>query len=40
VSQRISLMPEGLEEGLKPQDFADLLEFVMTAKEPATSPTR
>ncbi len=27
-SQRKSLMPEGLEVGLKPQDFADLLEFV------------
>ena len=36
VSQRISLMPEGLEEGLKPQDFADLLEFIMTAKEPGS----
>jgi putative heme-binding domain-containing protein len=28
ASQRKSLMPEGLEAGLKPQDFADLLEFV------------
>jgi putative heme-binding domain-containing protein len=28
ASQRKSLMPEGLEVGLKPQDFADLLEFV------------
>lgn len=24
-----SLMPEGLEEGLKPQDMADLLEFLV-----------
>jgi hypothetical protein len=25
-----SLMPEGLEEGLKPQDLADLIEFIVT----------
>jgi len=31
-SQQMSLMPEGLEQGLKPQDMADLLEFVFTAK--------
>ncbi len=31
-SQKISLMPEGLEQGLTPQDVADLLEFVMTAR--------
>ena len=30
-SQRISLMPEGLEEQLSDQDFADLLEFIFTA---------
>ncbi|HEU0008636.1 MAG TPA: PVC-type heme-binding CxxCH protein [Verrucomicrobiae bacterium] len=29
-SQGRSLMPEGLEEGLKPQDMADLLEFIVT----------
>ena len=29
-SQRLSLMPEGLEQGLTPQDAADLLEFVFT----------
>jgi putative membrane-bound dehydrogenase-like protein len=34
-SQKLSLMPEGLEQGLKPQDLADLLEFVFTAP---TSP--
>jgi putative heme-binding domain-containing protein len=28
-SQGRSLMPEGLEEGLKPQDLADLMEFVL-----------
>ncbi len=28
----ISLMPEGLEEGLTPQDLADLLEFLGTAQ--------
>jgi putative heme-binding domain-containing protein len=31
-SQGRSLMPEGLEEGLKPQDIADLLEFIVGAK--------
>lgn len=36
-SQHISLMPEGIEEGMSPQDMADLLEFVFTA--PST-PTR
>jgi putative membrane-bound dehydrogenase-like protein len=30
-SQHMSLMPEGIAEGLKPQDMADLLEFVFTA---------
>ncbi|HEY2588509.1 MAG TPA: PVC-type heme-binding CxxCH protein [Tepidisphaeraceae bacterium] len=30
-SQHISLMPEGVEEGMKPQDMADLLEFIFTA---------
>jgi hypothetical protein len=27
-----SLMPEGLEEGLNAQEFADLLEFVIQAR--------
>jgi len=30
-SQGQSLMPEGLEAGLKPQDLADLIEYVETA---------
>lgn len=30
-SQGLSLMPEGLESGLTPQDFADLLEYIATA---------
>ncbi len=30
-SQNQSLMPEGLEAGLKPQDLADLLEYISTA---------
>jgi putative membrane-bound dehydrogenase-like protein len=29
-----SLMPEGLEQGLTPQDFANLLEYITTAEEP------
>ena len=31
-SQNQSLMPEGLEAGLKPQDIADLLEYISTVK--------
>ena len=31
-SQTWSLMPTGLEEGLSPQNMADLLEYVMTAQ--------
>jgi putative heme-binding domain-containing protein len=31
-SQEQSLMPEGLESGLKPQDMADLLEYISVAK--------
>jgi putative heme-binding domain-containing protein len=30
-SQENSLMPEGLEAGLKPQDFADLIEYISNA---------
>nr|WP_237712362.1 c-type cytochrome [Pedosphaera parvula] len=30
-SQGQSLMPEGLEQGLTPQDFANLLEYISTA---------
>ena len=30
-AQAWSLMPEGLEAGLTPQDMADLLEYVLTA---------
>jgi len=33
ASQGISLMPEGLEQGLKPQDLADLMEYVFTAPD-------
>jgi putative membrane-bound dehydrogenase-like protein len=29
-----SLMPEGLEQGLTPQDVANLLEYIITAEEP------
>ena len=31
-SQGNSLMPEGLEAGLRPQDLADLLEYIETAE--------
>jgi putative heme-binding domain-containing protein len=31
TSQGQSLMPEGLEQGLTPQDFANLLEYISTA---------
>lgn len=31
VSQKISLMPEGLQQGMSNADFADLLEYVFTA---------
>ena len=31
-SAGLSMMPEGLEEGLKPQDLANLMEYVITAK--------
>jgi putative heme-binding domain-containing protein len=34
-SQGQSLMPEGLEAGLAPQDAADLLEYIETAEPPA-----
>jgi putative heme-binding domain-containing protein len=30
-SQSQSLMPEGLEQGLQPQDLANLLEYISTA---------
>ena len=32
-SQNLSLMPEGVEAGLKPQDLADLLEYISTASD-------
>jgi putative heme-binding domain-containing protein len=38
-SQGRSVMPEGLEANLKPQDFADLLEYLMSAG-PAGAPQR
>jgi hypothetical protein len=28
-STGLSMMPEGLEQGMKPQDLADLMAFVM-----------
>jgi putative heme-binding domain-containing protein len=33
VTQAWSLMPEGLEEGLTPEQMADLLEYVMTQEK-------
>jgi putative heme-binding domain-containing protein len=32
-SQGQSVMPEGLEAGLKLEEFADLLEYIVTARE-------
>jgi putative membrane-bound dehydrogenase-like protein len=37
-SSGLSLMPEGLESGLQPQDIADLIAFVQQAKPPGRSP--
>jgi putative heme-binding domain-containing protein len=31
-SSNLSMMPEGLEEGLKPQDFADLMEYIISTR--------
>ena len=31
----VSLMPEGLHAGLKPQEFADLIAYLEGLKEPA-----
>jgi hypothetical protein len=28
----LSMMPEGLEEGMKAQDLADLMEYIIVAK--------
>ena len=39
-SQAQSLMPEGLETGLTPQDFANLLEYIETADPANKSGTR
>jgi len=33
-SQGQSLVPEGLEAGLAPQDLADLIEYIETAEAP------
>jgi putative heme-binding domain-containing protein len=38
-SQGISLMPEGLETGLSPQDLADLFAFVRSAQSSGTAPS-
>jgi putative heme-binding domain-containing protein len=32
-ASKVSLMPEGLEDGLKEQDMADLIEFIFTASK-------
>ena len=39
-SQSLSLMPEGLEAGLTPQDFASLLEYISTASGDSPPPAR
>jgi putative heme-binding domain-containing protein len=35
----LSLMPEGLQAGLSRQDFADLIEYLVTLKQPANALT-
>jgi len=40
VAQRtsdVSLMPEGLQAGLTPQEFTDLVEYLVTLKQPASA---
>jgi putative heme-binding domain-containing protein len=33
----VSLMPSGLAEGLRPEDFADLIAYLVTLKQPASA---
>jgi len=35
----ISLMPEGLQSGMSPQEFTDLIEYLVTLKQPASALT-
>jgi putative heme-binding domain-containing protein len=35
----VSLMPEGLQAGLSPQEFADLIEYLVTLKQPENALT-
>src|SRR6185436_8642944 len=35
----LSLMPEGLEAGMSPQDFTDLIEYLVTLKQPENALT-
>jgi putative heme-binding domain-containing protein len=35
----VSLMPEGLQAGLSPQEFADLIEYLTTLKQPESALT-
>jgi putative heme-binding domain-containing protein len=35
----LSLMPEGLEAGMSPQDFTDLIEYLVTLKQPENAFT-
>ena len=38
-STGLSLMPEGLEKGLSPQDFANLITFVRSIQAASTTAT-
>ncbi len=38
-SGELSLMPEGLQDGLSPREFTDLIEFLVSLKEPAHAVT-
>ena len=37
VQQKVSMMPEGLENTMSEQDFADLVAFLLTREAPATT---
>src|SRR5439155_2916773 len=36
-TSEVSLMPEGLQAGLAPDDFADLIEYLVSLKQPESA---